>query len=632
MYPDKYLIVFNFNSFRKNNMKFDDIIKQVEDNPYSAFFYTPSIYKKAVSYLLLKPFEIITAKSREDVDYTFKAVQKLIDKKYFGFTLINYEAGFLFEKKLLHLFHNEDQKLIQFFFFEKPQVERIKSSQIIFDDSPAEDYSISNFHLSRNESQFTDDIRKIKNYIKEGDTYQVNYTIKGKFDFSGSYSGFIQKLIFNQSAKYSAFINNADNFIISLSPELFFHKKGRKIISRPMKGTARRGFNNDSDRNSETGLKTSEKNLAENVMIVDLIRNDLGRFCRFGSIATSELFRIEKYESLFQMVSDVRGTLKKKNKLYDIIQNAFPCGSVTGAPKIRTMEIINDVEKEERGIYTGSIGLITPKEMMLNVAIRTISVNKNSSSGVMGLGSGIVWDSDPKSEYEEVQLKSGFLTEPFEYFEIFETMKFVNGQIMFLNEHIDRMQSAADYFLFKFSKKKVRKYLVNLLTQTNTLQPVKIKLLLNKWGKLSYNILEIKRLPKSFSVIVSGERIISTDRFRYFKTTNRKLYDEEYEKYLSKKFQEVLFINEKDEVVEGSRTNLFTRFGKTWVTPSLNSGALPGIYRNYFIQNHPDVAEEKIKVEDFVKAEEVILTNAVQGEIKVNRIYFSPVEYISFGK
>lgn len=611
-------------------MKFDDIIKLVEDNPYSAFFYTPSIYKKAISYLFTNPVETISISREEDINFAFKAVQKFIDKNYYGYTLINYEAGFLFEKKLSHLLRENNEKLIQFFFFEKTQVHKIKSSKIIYDNLSSEKYSITDFELSRTENEFIDDIRKIKRYIKEGDTYQVNYTIKGKFNFSGSQNALFQKLLFNQSASYSAFINNEQNYILSLSPELFFNKKAKKIISHPMKGTIIRGFNHYSDLTAENELKRSEKNLAENVMIVDLIRNDMGRICRYGSIKVPELFKIEKYESLFQMVSEVQGELRKKTSFKDLLTNIFPCGSVTGAPKIRTMEIINEIEQEDRGIYTGSIGLFTPKEIKLNVAIRTISINKKSGNGIIGLGSGIVWDSDPKSEYEEVQLKSKFLTEPLDYFEIFETMKLDNGSIKFFDNHINRMKSSADYFLFKFSEKKVRKYIKQLVEQINPGQQKKIKLLLDKSGKLRAELSDISKPMKNVSIILSENKIISTDKFRHFKTTNRKIYDEEYEKYSKQKFQEVIFLNEKDEIVEGSRTNIFIRMGNSWLTPPLNSGALPGVYRNYFLQNQPEALEKKLNLADLVKADEVILTNAVQGEIKVNRIYLTSDEFIAF--
>ncbi|MCZ7613159.1 MAG: aminotransferase class IV [Ignavibacteriaceae bacterium] len=248
----------------------------------------------------------------------------------------------------------------------------------------------------------------------------------------------------------------------------------------------------------------------------------------------------------------------------------------------------------------------------------------------MGLGSGIVWESDAKNEFEEVLLKSKFLTEPLDYFEIFETMRLENGSIKFLNDHIARMKSAADYFLFKFREKRMRKFLVELIKSIDPYQHKKIKLFLNKWGQFRSEISDVVKVPKSIRVIFSEKEIHSEDRFRYFKTTNRKLYDDEYDRCIHRKFHEVLFLNEQDKVVEGSRTNLFIRLGKTWLTPPLNSGALPGIYRNYFIQNHPEVLEQEINVADLVKADEVILTNAVQGEIKVSRIYLTQEEFVNF--
>lgn len=613
-------------------MKFDDIIKQVEDNPYSAFFYTPSIYKTALSYLFIKPFEIISVYKKQDLEYAFKQVQKLIDKGLYGYSLIKYEAGFLFEEKLLHLLSSDNEKLIQFFFFEKREVNHLKSSKIIFTDFLSEKYSVTNFELNRSEAQFLNDIKKIKHYIKEGDTYQVNYTVKGKFSFTGSYFAFFQKLLFNQSAKYSAFINNDEEFIISLSPELFFHQKDKKIISHPMKGTTRRGHNQNADRIAETELKTGEKNRAENVMIVDLIRNDFGRICRYGSITVPELFHIEKYESLFQMVSEVHGKLRKKIKHLDIVQNIFPCGSVTGAPKIRTMEIINKIEQNERGIYTGSIGLITPDEIKMNVAIRTITIDKQTGDGVMGLGSGIVWDSEPLNEYDEVILKSKFLTEPLDYFEIFETMRYENGEIKFIEEHYARMKSASDYFLFKFNEKKIRKQIEKTIAEVDKQKPKKIKLSLMKWGEIRVDVSDIPKLSKNISVIISQNKINSADKFRQFKTTNRKLYDDEYTSFSSKGIYEVLYLNEKDEIAEGSRTNIFLRKEHSWFTPPLESGALQGVYRKYFIEKHPDISEKNIKNDDLINADELLLTNALRGEVKVNKLFITPEEYIAFTK
>ncbi|HSW56064.1 MAG TPA: aminodeoxychorismate synthase component I [Ignavibacteriaceae bacterium] len=613
-------------------MKFDDIIKQVEDNPCAAFFYTPSLYKKALSYLFIKPLEIISVYKKEDLDYAFKVIHKLIDKGFYGYSLINYEAGFLFEEKLINFISGDNEKLIQFFFFDRKEVHQLKSSKIIFNEFSRDKYSVTDFKLNRSETQFFDDIKKIKHYIKEGDTYQVNYTVKGRFEFTGSYSVFFQKLLFNQSAKYSAFINNDEKFIISLSPELFFQTDGKKINSAPMKGTIRRGFNHGLDALSVKELETGDKNKAENVMIVDLIRNDFGRICRYGSVTVPELFQIEKYESLFQMVSEVEGKLRKKTMMLEILQNIFPCGSVTGAPKIRTMEIINEIEKEKRGIYTGSIGLLTPKELKMNVAIRTITIKKSDGDGAMGLGSGIVWDSNPLNEYEEVNLKSKFLTEPFDYFEIFETMRCENGEIKFLDDHLTRIKSAADYFLFKFNEKKIRKQLAKSIAGVDKLKIKKIKLSLTKWGEIRIDVSDIPNAAKNISAIISQSKIDSTDKFRYFKTTNRKLYDDEYASFCEKGFYEVIYFNERNELAEGSRTNIFIRKSNTWFTPKYESGALPGIYRKYFIGKNSEVSEKTFNVDDLLSADELLLTNALRGEVIVQKLYITPDEYITYKK
>jgi para-aminobenzoate synthetase / 4-amino-4-deoxychorismate lyase len=612
-------------------MNFDDIIKLVEENPNSAFFFTPSVYKKAQSHLLLNPFEIISINKKDEFDSALNIIQKLVDKGYYGYSLIDYEAGYLFEEKFSDYLNEKDKKLIQFFFFDKNEIKKFKSSKIKFNQTAAE-YKLSNFQLNRTEEQFFDDLGKIKNYIKAGDTYQVNYTVKGTFSFSGTYAVFFQKLLFNQSARYSAFINNNDKFVISLSPELFFNISGRKILSRPMKGTTQRGIDHNSDKFSSNELMTGEKNRAENVMIVDLIRNDLGRICEYGSVKVPELFQVEKYESLFQMVSEVEGKLRKGIKLNDILRNIFPCGSVTGAPKIRTMEIIKEIEKEERGIYTGSIGLITPKEIKMNVAIRTISINKNDSNGVMGLGSGIVWDSNPQSEYEEVLLKSKFLTEPLDYFEILETMRFENGVIKFFNDHLTRMEAAADFFLFRFNKKKARKIILSAIAVFDLHLPQKIRISLCKWGQIRMDVSDIKKHPQNVSIIISENSINSDDKFRHFKTTNRKLYDDEYGAFCEKGFYEVIYFNERNELAEGSRTNIFLRKGDHWFTPSLSSGALPGIYRNHFIKNYTKIIESSLSSTDISQADEIILTNAIRGEVKVNKLFINADEYIIYNK
>ncbi len=437
-------------------MKIDNYLKNIIANPGTAIFYTPSIYEDSLTYVFNSSPEIEITADKSNLLECLEKVDEYIKKGFSGFGLIPYEAGYLLEKKLNKLLDCNDP-LLKFYFFERDKVQVIPSSEIEF--TPEDElgkYGINNFNLNTTKEEFFDSIDKIKNYISEGDTYQVNYTIKGKFNFEGDLITLFKQMIFNQSAKYSAFINTGDSFVLSFSPELFFSVDKKIITARPMKGTSKRGVNNVADSLSFYSLKNSEKNRAENLMILDLLRNDLGRISEFGTVRLRKLFSVEKYETLLQMVSEVESVLKDDIELTEIIKNIFPCGSVTGAPKISTMGIINEIEKEKRGIYTGAIGLFHQDKKIFNVAIRTISLKKDGNNdgmqGEIGIGSGIVWDSDSEKEYDEVLLKSKFLTEPDPYFEIFETMKFSNGNFERLDMHLSRMQDAASFFLLNLMK------------------------------------------------------------------------------------------------------------------------------------------------------------------------------------
>jgi para-aminobenzoate synthetase/4-amino-4-deoxychorismate lyase len=321
------------------------------------------------------------------------------------------------------------------------------------------------------------------------------------------------------------------------------------------------------------------------------------------------------------MVSSISAKLKKEVTLGTVLKNIFPCGSVTGAPKIRTMEIINELEKEERGIYTGSIGLFNKDEINFNVAIRTLTVNKKTGMGELGIGAGIVWDSDPQKEYEETLLKSKFLAEPENYFDLFETMLVENAKILFLEEHIERLRLAADFSLFNFNQNKIRKSIYDKIVELNNAKKFKIRLILNKWGSVNIETSDLSLIPDNIKIIISGKRINTQNRFQYFKTTNRELYDDEYQKYSAKGFFDVIFLNEKDKVVEGSITNIFIRKGNSWLTPPLTSGILNGIYRSYLLKEN-DIKEKEVSLEDLLKADDIKLVNSVRGEVRVNQLYY----------
>ncbi|HKI79223.1 MAG TPA: aminodeoxychorismate synthase component I [Ignavibacteriaceae bacterium] len=598
-------------------MNVEKILKQVINHKGSAFFYTPPIYRNSKSFFFKKPLKTINSNSVKSFDKKLSEFEKSISGRTSGYCLINYEAGYSLEKRLHNLLDKEVE-LFKGFVFKNTEISEFKSSSVIFDKIRS-DFNISNFRLNTTKRKYKKAIKEIKKHISEGDTYQVNFTVKGKFKLEGDIISFFKSLVFNQSAKYTAFISTGDKIIISISPELFFEQNERKILTRPMKGTISRGINQINDLQKKKELQNSKKNLAENVMIVDLLRNDFGRICEFGTVKTEQLFDIEKYESLYQMISTVKGNLRKEIKLPEIIKNIFPCGSITGAPKIRTMEIINELETGKRGTYTGGVGIVTKDKTVFNVAIRTIEISK-SGNGEIGLGSGIVWDSDPEEEYEETILKSRFLTEPLKEFQLFETMRFEKGRIKNLDEHLNRLKESADHFRFNFNSKSVLKKITKQISKLIPEEKKRIKVTLNKQGKANIEIFEYPVIPSKVKIAVSNKRISSTNKFQYFKTTNRQLYRAERTKYSKKGCFDVIFLNERGEIAEGGITNIFIRKGRNWLTPPILSGVLNGIERESFINVHKNVKEKEIYLRDLKSADEIILTNSLRGSIRVDSI------------
>jgi para-aminobenzoate synthetase / 4-amino-4-deoxychorismate lyase len=606
-------------------MELKQILQTVNSTDYSAFFYTPHLYDNSFSYLFIDPVESVTIKTTSSLEKKLEQIDLLIKEGYSAYSIINYEAGYLFEKKL-HPLLDGKVKLIQFFFCNPKNVLKIKSSSL-FVNSTNQSFEIKNFRINNTRQEFRKNINAIKKYIKQGDTYQVNYTVKGKFNFHGDLSDLFIKLSYSQSALYSAFINNKDKIILSLSPELFFEIDEKSITARPMKGTVRRGHDIQTDKMNKYNLLNSEKNRAENVMIVDLLRNDLGRISKSGSVQVPKLFDIEKYETLYQMVSVISSRLKKDITISEAIKNIFPCGSITGAPKISTMGIINKIEKEPRGIYTGSIGFIHKKKKIFNVAIRTLIINKKTFRGEIGLGSGIVWDSDAEQEFQETILKSRFLTKHESEFELFETMLLENGKILLLEDHLNRLKSSASFFLFRYDDLKINKQIQKAVSKYDQCTKQKVKLLINKWGEVKTNVSPISAPPEIIKVIISKNRIKTANKYQYFKTTNRKIYDKENQFFSRRGFFDVIYFNERSELAEGAITNIFLKLGDTYFTPPLTSGILPGVYRKIKLKRDSSVKEKILYFEDLMSAEEIILTNALRGEIKVNYLYLNETEF-----
>ena len=597
--------------------KLSEILKKIKEEKSSAFLYTSSYNKSdAISYLFNNPEEIISITSLNELELGLNRIDELADQDKFILSLLDYEAGYLFEEKLQN-FITDNKTLMRFLVFDSSEVDKIASNEISFDPFE-QDYKINDFQLNETERNYLNKIYKIKEYIKQGDTYQVNYTLKGKFNFKGEILDFVQNLIFNQSTQYSAFINYGNEFVISISPELFFSTNGYKISTRPMKGTIKRGINLEDDSFRAEELRNSKKDKAENIMIVDLLRNDIGKISKTNSVNVDSIYDVEKYETIFQLTSKVHGILESK-KYSKIISNLFPCGSITGAPKIRTMKIINELENEKRGLYTGAIGFIHKDNSVFNVAIRTISIDKKTSNGEIGLGSGIVWDSNAEDEFNEVSLKSNFLVNPDKYFEIFETMLLEDGKIFLLDNHINRIEKAADYFLFKFNKNLVLEKLNSSINNLDSNHKFKIKLVLTKSGeiRLDINKIETSILKRA---VISSNKINKKNRFQYFKTTNRELYDSEFTFYRMKNYFDVIYFNEFNELAEGSISNIFIRSKDIWKTPSIDSGILNGTYRNKFISEN-NVIETCISKEELLNSDEILLTNSLRKEVDILELY-----------
>ncbi len=599
-----------------------EILNFVEQNEDSAFFYTPLKNGNEKSYLFKKTSNSVICTAAKSIDDSLLEIEELSKEYDFAYGSIAYETGYYFEDKLKPLITKRKQKFISFHFFKKNDVEEISTIDISFKNVEKllkqNNFDISDLELNESETEYKKKIHKIKKHIAEGNTYQVNFTLKAKFKYKGKLKLLIAQLLFKQSASYTSVINEGNDFIISISPELFFKTEGNKIISKPMKGTIKRGINIDDDFAKSEQLKNSSKDKAENIMIVDLLRNDIGKLSKFNSVKAEPLFEIEKYETLYQMTSTVVGELRQKS-FSEIIQKLHPCGSITGAPKIRTMEIINELEKESRGVYTGTIGMINRDNFTFNIPIRTISLNKWSGVGTLGVGSGIVWDSNPLAEFEEVKLKSKFLTNSAKYFELIETMLIEDGEIFLLENHINRLKKSAEYFLFYLDETKLRELLYTITIGLNIETKFKLRLLLTKWGELKYSLEQIVDSKNSGRIIISDKKMDSENPFNYFKTTNREIFNQEFAKWSSAGYDDVIFQNERGEVTEGAITNIMIKKDGKFYTPPVTAGLLNGCYRGQLILEKK-VIEKSFGIDELLSADEVVIFNSIRKEIVVEEI------------
>ena len=488
---------------------------------------------------------------------------------------------------------------------------------------------VAGIHANVDEAAFTEAITRIRDYIAAGDTYQVNYTYRLRFEAFGPLIGLYTRLRARQPVPYGALVSLPDGgALLSFSPELFVRHEAGTLLARPMKGTAPASGDAALDEERGKALALDTKNRAENLMIVDLLRNDLGRVAQTGSVQVPALFEVKRYGAVLQMTSTVQARLRQDASLLDIFAALYPCGSITGAPKRRTMEIIHELEPEARGIYTGAIGWFDPPpdgrafgDFCLSVPIRTLALqapDQGVRRGKLGVGAGIVYDSDPQSEFAECRLKARFLTGLHNEFEVFETVRasWDDGP-RHLEQHLDRIAASCAYFALPFEREQARRMLVDACLALPHGQLHRLRLSNSHAQGLQLQAGAIAELHEPVMVVLAPEPTSADDIFLRHKTSIRSRYDLAWKAAEAQGAFDALFFNERGELTEGGRSNVFVRFGEDWFTPPLSSGVLPGVMRGVMLAAPAWHASERVITREMLeRADDLVVCNALRGPLR----------------
>jgi para-aminobenzoate synthetase / 4-amino-4-deoxychorismate lyase len=518
-----------------------------------------------------EPQEVILAAALEDIPGALDEVERRVEAQgWHAAGFLSYEAAPAFDPALRTQAGGEFPYL---WFGLYPQPRTVSLPQ------PAHPKIPLDWQPTVDRSAYNAAIDRIRAYIAGGRTYQVNYTMRLQANFEASPWEFFLQLAQTQN-EHAAYVDTGRYVICSASPELFFALDGERITSRPMKGTAGRGRTTGEDQARADWLKNSEKNRAENVMIVDMLRNDLGRIAQIGSVHVPELFRVERYPTLWQMTSSV--TARTNASLTRIFSAMFPCASITGAPKVSTMRIIHELETTRRRIYTGAIGYLSPeRKASFNVAIRTALIDRREHKAEYGIGGGIVWDSTSSDEYAEALLKARLLTQDFPPFSLLETMLWTPGEGLFLkNKHLERLLDSAGYFDFIISGEAIEKHLEHIGSTFDRAQ--RVRLVLDQEGHVEITYAPTTFEHKSLHASLADGPIYSNDVFLFHKTTRRGVYERAGASHPD--CDDVLLYNEHGELTEFTIGNLVVELDRELVTPPVECGLLPGTFRAHLLE------------------------------------------------
>lgn len=558
--------------------------------------------------LFESPRRLLVARQVGEVLPLLRELEEAVEEHgYYAAGFISYEAAPAFDS-CLSVKTDPAFPLLWFGLFPSPT--RMKA----LPESNGAGPSGSTWRSAVTADEYRKGFEAIKDYIRNGDTYQVNFTYRMHTTIRAEPWRVFLGLMANHEAPYAAFVDTDAWTICSASPEIFFRLEGDVIESRPMKGTAARGLWPSDDRRKAADLRASKKDQAENLMIVDMVRNDLGRIAVTGTVHVPHLFTVEKYPSVWQMTSTVRA--RTREPLVRIFQALFPPASITGVPKRRAMEIISEVESTPRRVYTGAIGFVAPRRRaQFNVTIRTLLMNRASGRAEYGVGGGIVWDSECAAEQQECAVKARVLRVRRPEFDLLETMRWSPREgYSLLPYHLERLAQSAEYFGFSMDVSRITEELTHTASR---LPPAhhRIRLLLTRKGNVRCEARALASVSIPFAdIAVALSSVAADDVFLYHKTTHRSVYEEAVGGCPG--FEDVLLYNEAGEVTESTIANVAVEVRGVLYTPPVRCGLLAGVYRAWLLEQHR-LQEKVVRLEEVLSSPNVYLMNSVRGMHKV---------------
>ena len=563
-----------------------------------------------------QPREVLVAHQEADVGEALARVDRFVDDGFHVAGFLSYEAAPAFDEAFEVRSKDRGFPLAWFGVFD--DLERFDTLDEV--RGPAGDCQIGELRASVTEEEYRVAVAHIKDRIAAGDTYQVNFTFRLAASFEGDPRALFLRLVEHQPGNHAAFLDLGDWAICSASPELFFSREGEDFTARPMKGTRPRGAWRSQDEEQAEELRGAEKDRAENLMIVDMMRNDLGRIARPGSVSVPHLWQIERYPTLLQMTSTV--TARSSAPTSEALAALFPCASITGAPKARTMQIIRTLETTPRRIYSGAIGHWAPAERgrsaraRFSVAIRTALIDKAAGHVEYGVGSGVVWDSEASAEYRECLLKAEILTREARPFELLETLLWEPGEGYFLlSAHLRRLQSAADYFGYSVDLDRVERALQGWAREDGPLASLgsaaRVRLLVDAAGEPTLEASAVSAEPRTepLRCRLHDFPVATDDPFLFHKTTRRDVYEQALASH--PEFDEVILWNGREQICEGCIANVVVEWQGELVTPPVDCGLLPGTFRGWLLERG-EVRERIVTKEMLREAGSFYLVNSVR--------------------